>query len=131
MELADNIPAELAISVAETMANSSFESMMITGPGDSDSAGAIVYVNEAFTTLTGYTAEDVVGKSPAILQGVETDQTVLDQLRDDLRSGHVFEGKTTNYRKDGTSFTMHWRVAPISKEGMTGTYHIAVQRCAD
>jgi len=86
----------------------------------------IVYVNEAFTQLTGYTCEEVIGKSPSLLQGAGTDPAVLDQLRKDLGAGRNFEGRTTNYRKDGTPFTMHWRVAPVRSGKDEVHYFIAV-----
>ena len=73
-------------------------------------------------------AGEVLGKSPSLLQGPDTDGAILDQLRKDLRSGRNFEGRATNYRKDGTPFTMHWRVAPVKSDHGTVRYYIAVQR---
>ena len=64
----------------------------------------IVFVNPAFTKMTGYTAEEVIGKTPRILQGPRTDKTVLSRLRQTLERGEVFEGEAVNYRKDGKEF---------------------------
>ncbi len=105
-----------------------FESIMVTAVSESGRQTPIVFVNDAFTALTGYTAEDVLGKSPSLLQGEDTDPAVLNQLRDDLAAGRVFEGATTNYRKDGSKFVMHWRVVPILDEQHQPRYFVAVQR---
>jgi PAS domain S-box-containing protein len=90
----------------------------------------IVYVNDAFTALTGYTAEESVGHSPAFLQGPATDASVLDRLKQDLTAGRVFEGQAINYRKDGSSFVMHWRVMPVCAADRTPVYYVAVQQKA-
>ncbi len=61
----------------------------------------ILFVNPAFTRMTGYTAAEAVGKTPRILQGPRTDRQVLDRLRRSLEKGEPFEGETVNCRKDG------------------------------
>lgn len=50
----------------------------------------ICYVNEAFPRMTGYTAEEVIGKTPRILQGPRTDRTVLERMRGQLAQGMNF-----------------------------------------
>lgn len=108
--------AHLAISgehyaaLIDAFAQNSFDSVMIT---EAASHNPIVYVNKAFTDLTGYSSEEVVGKSPSFLQGAETDAAVLQRLHDDMAAKRVFEGKAINYRKDGSAFTMWWRVIPV------------------
>ena len=128
MELSHSLPDQALSAVVDALIATSFDSVMVTEAGDGSSNTPIVFVNEAFTALTGYTAEEVLGKSPTLLQGPETDRTVLNRLRDDLIAGRVFEGETANYRKDGTAFTMHWRVAPVKENGAEPKYYIAVQR---
>ena len=88
----------------------------------------IAYVNDAFTTLTGYMTSEVTGKSPSLLQGEKTDQSVLDRLRSDLSAGRVFEGSTVNYRKDGSEFTMFWRVFPVFNQRCEAVYFVALQQ---
>ena len=128
MQLSQSLPAHALSAVADALITSSFDSIMVTEAGDASSHTPIIFVNEAFTVLTGYTAEEVLGKSPAFLQGPGTDRAVLDRLRDDLIAGRVFEGEATNYRKDGTAFTMHWRVVPVKEGSAKPQYYIAVQR---
>lgn len=110
------------------LANLNFESIMVTEPTDESGASRIVFVNRRFTELTGYSADEVVGETPGMLQGERTDPMVLEQLAEDLRAGRVFHGQTINYRKDGTPFEIEWKVTPVMDEAGNATHYVAVQR---
>lgn len=88
----------------------------------------IVYVNPAFSQMTGYSLDELIGKTPRIMQGPETDWSVIRRLRDDLEHGRPFEGKSKNYRKDGSAFIMEWTIAPVLDEGKQVTHYVALQR---
>jgi two-component system cell cycle sensor histidine kinase/response regulator CckA len=104
------------------------EAILITD-ADLDLPGPrVVFVNPAFTRMTGYTAEEIVGKTPRILQGARTDKTVLSRLKNDLESGEEFAGETINYRKNGQEFDLEWQIAPIRNAGGTTTHYLAFQR---
>jgi len=104
------------------------ESILITDAELDLPGPRIVFVNPAFTRMTGYSAEDVIGKTPRILQGPRTDRDLIKLLRETLEAGGTFQGETINYRKDGTEFDLDWQIAPIrSPEGKT-THFIAIQR---
>lgn len=113
--------------VLDAIVDHSLTSVMITKAAPDT---PIVYVNDAFTDLTGYQAADVVGKSPKILQGPETDQKVLDRLRDDLAAGRAFQGEAINYRSDCSTFAMFWRVFPVNDEDGKPVYFVALQEQA-
>jgi len=103
----------------------SFHGIMITeaGPGF-----PIVYVNPAICELTGYSAQELLGKSPALLQGEKSDQDLLARLRDTIETGGIFHGKTFNYRKDRSEFVMEWKIVPIRKDDGTMSHYLAIQR---
>jgi PAS domain S-box-containing protein len=103
----------------------SFDAIMITEAGE---GYPILFVNQAFTEMTGYGVEEIQGKSPSILQGPRTDPAVLERLREDLEAGRVFHGRAVNYRKDGSEFTMEWRIAPIRNENEEITHFLAIQQ---
>lgn len=113
--------------VLDAIVDHSLTSVMIT---KAEADTPIVYVNEAFTDLTGYEPGDVIGKSPKILQGPDTDQKVLERLRDDLAAGRAFEGEAVNYRSDCSTFNMFWRVFPVNDDDGTPVYFVALQEQA-
>ncbi|MEQ6885958.1 PAS domain-containing protein [Salicola sp. Rm-C-2C1-2] len=112
------------------LANVTFDSVMVTEASSDPKDSVVVYVNQAFTELTGYSADDVLGKTPGLLQGPETDKAVTDRLADDLTNHRTFHGSTINYRKDGSPFTIEWKVTPVL-DGTEVTHYIAVQRAAE
>src|SRR5262247_2516880 len=85
----------------------------------------IVYVNPAFTKMTGYAPEDVIGKTPHILQGPKTNRSVISQLCKDCVTGKVFYGETINYRKDRSEIYLEWHAGPV-RNGRGEVTHFAV-----
>ncbi|WP_414584430.1 ATP-binding protein [Scytonema sp. PCC 10023] len=88
----------------------------------------IVFVNPAFSQMTGYTSEEVLGKTPRILQGPKTDRGLLDDLRQHLSEGIPFHGEAINYHKDGTEFYIEWHITPIRNVNQMITHFVAIQR---
>src|SRR5262245_19983639 len=88
----------------------------------------IVYVNPAFTKMTGYALEDVIGKTPHILQGPKTNRSVISQFCKDCVAGKVFYGETINYRKDRSEIYLEWHVGPVRNERGEVTYFAAALR---
>jgi PAS domain S-box-containing protein len=102
------------------------EALLITN-GNIDSP-MITHVNAAFRKMTGYSAEEVVGKTPKILQGPKTSREVLNRLKAELKSGQSFFGRSVNYRKNGTEYVFEWHISAIVKEGSPVGF-ISIQRC--
>jgi two-component system, cell cycle sensor histidine kinase and response regulator CckA len=120
--------AEKTMQLLRSTVEQSKESMLVTDADIELPGPRIVFVNAAFTSMTGYTEEEVVGKTPRILQGPKTDKAVLNRLRQNLKNGEVFEGDTINYRKDGSEFHIEWQVAPIRNADGKITHYSAIQR---
>jgi len=96
---------------------------------DLDAPGpTILYVNPAFTRITGYSAAEAIGRSPRILQGPKTDRQVLKNVRQALTSGTPFFGEAINYRKDGSEFCIQWQLSPICDSFGKTTHWVAIQR---
>ena len=85
----------------------SFHGVMIT---KAEPGYPVVYANDAFAEITGYGSEEIVGQSPAILQGPKTDRAVLARLNQALSEGKLFHGEAINYRKDGFENVGHGRI---------------------
>lgn len=106
------------------------DGIMATNTGTSTSGPTIVYVNDAVCEMTGYAREELLGRSPDMLQGPATDQVVIARLRADLEAGRSFAGQAVNYRKDGSAFLMEWSIAALAGEDGRPEYYVAVQRDA-
>lgn len=105
------------------------EAVLITEGAPIDEPGPrIEYVNAAFEAMTGYSRDEVIGKTPRLFQGPETDREVIDRLRDALEQGESWTGETINYRKDGTPYHLRWSVAPIRDQECEIEYWMSVQR---
>jgi PAS domain S-box-containing protein len=104
------------------------EAIVITGPELDPPGPRIEYANAGFTRMTGHTAEEVVGRTPRILQGPDTDRAVLDRMRAALEAGRPFRGEAVNYRKDGTEFFVEWLITPVLGGDGRVAHWISAQR---
>ena len=114
----------VSLKLLQVLTEASYDSILIT---DASAGAKIIYANQAFKKLSGYTPSEVIGKTPRILQGPATDRKVIARLGKVLKNGGRFEGQAINYKKDGTPFIMHWRVLPV-KVGKQARYWVAIQR---
>jgi PAS domain S-box-containing protein len=104
------------------------EAVLITEAKPLDHPGPrIVYANPAFESMTGYETDEVIGLTPRILQGPDTDPEVLREFRTRLENEQPFWAETVNYRKDGTTYMVHWDVAPVYNNSGELEYWVSVQ----
>jgi PAS domain S-box-containing protein len=120
--------AEEQLRLLKTAIEQSNESVIIMTGRPDPPGPEIVYVNPAFTKMTGYALEEVIGKTPHILQGPKTDHSVLLQLCKDCAEGKVFHGETVNYRKDASEFHLEWTAGPVRDECGEVTHIVAAQQ---
>ena len=91
-----------------------------------DRRGAILWVNPAFTVLTGYTAKEVLGKTPRVLKSGEHDEAFYRDLWKTILSGETWRGEFTNRRKDGSLFYDEHTISPVRFEGGAITHFIGI-----
>lgn len=103
----------------------SFNGIVIT---TADPGYPIVYTNASFCEMTGYSPDEVIGKSPSMLQGPLTDPEVLERLSQDISRDEIFHGRAVNYRKDGSTFLMEWKIIPIHNHSGQTTHYLAIQK---
>lgn len=84
--------------------------------------------NPAFCQMTGYSLEELQGRTLKMLQGPETDPAVIERLRTCLKEARYFEGTATNYRKDGSSYVVHWNISPVFDDQGELTHFVSVQQ---
>jgi len=126
-EVSEHQRAEETLRLLGSAVEQSKDSIVITDAQLERPGPRILFVNPAFTKMTGYTAKEAIGETPRILQGPKTDKAVLSRLYQNLSRGETFEGEAINYRKDGEEFTLEWQVAPIRDATGTTTHFVAVQ----
>jgi len=113
------------LSLLERAIAASSNSILIADARQPDTP--IIYCNPAFEKLTGYSAEEVIGRNCRFLQGPDTDRAELDKLRSSLRSGTEIQVVLKNYRKDKTPFWNELMVSPILDDEGKLTHFIGVQ----
>ncbi len=82
-----------------------------------DPDGTIRYVNPAFQEMTGYSAGEATGETPAILNSGEHDREFFADLWGTILDGEVWTGEVTNERKSGEQYIIHQTIAPIVDDG--------------
>ena len=106
----------------------SFNAVVITNADHSSQGPCITYCNRAFAAMTGYSAEELLGQSPRILQGPLTDPKVIQHLRQCLQNGEFFQGSTFNYRKDGSAYLVEWNISPVRDASGQIQAYVSVQQ---
>ncbi len=105
------------------------DSVLVTDGGLLDRSGPrIVYVNPAFTRLTGYAIEDVLGHTPRILLGPHTDPEQLLLIRRALENNAPARAELVNYDRNGRTFWVDLSVAPVQTPEGEVTHYIVIQR---
>lgn len=130
-----NAPAEFSKTfnkwpyLLEAVVVNTKDAVLITEAEPVDLPGPrIVYANPAFCNMTGYSLEEVLGRTPRILQGPQTNRQALDKIRTALKNWESIRIELLNYQKNGTQFWVELSIVPVADE--TGWFHywISVQR---
>ncbi|MCH8568865.1 MAG: PAS domain S-box protein [Balneolales bacterium] len=128
-DVTDRKREEQRLKLLESVATHINEAVLITEAEPLEEPGPrIIYVNDAFTKMTGYKAEEVIGKSPRFLQGPGSDRKELRKLSKALRDWESCEITTKNYKKNGEEFWINFTVSPVADENGWYTHWVAVER---
>ncbi|MEO1077523.1 MAG: histidine kinase dimerization/phospho-acceptor domain-containing protein [Bacteroidota bacterium] len=105
------------------------DAVLITEAEPIDAPGPrIVWANPAFTDMTGYTLEEVIGRTPRLLQGPDTDLAALKRIRVALEAWQPVREVLKNYTKEGKPFFVELAIKPIADETGWFRYWVSVQR---
>jgi len=113
----------------EQIVASANDVVIVTKAQPIDDAGPeIVYVNAAFTRLTGFTSEEMLGKTPRILQGPKTDAETRQRIRDALAHGQPVRVEILNYAKTGGEYWLDLSIVPLRDAAGAVTHFAAIGR---
>ena len=99
--------------------------MIVTDPHQSDNP--IIFANNAFRRMTGYTPEELIGRNCRLLQGPETDRGTIAEVRRAVAEQKEVAVEVLNYRKDGSTFWNALFVTPVYDKGGELVYIFASQ----
>jgi PAS domain S-box-containing protein len=109
--------------VQVTALQSAANAIVITGPD-----GLILWVNQAFTRLTGYDAAEAIGQNPRVLKSGQHDATFYKGLWDTISTGRVWRGEMINQRKDGSLYTEEMTITPVADAAGVISHYIAIKQ---
>ena len=117
------------LALLQTCVANLHDIVLITEAEPLESPGPrILFVNKAFERITGYTAAEVIGLTPRILQGPKTDRATLDLIKNALKAQQPIKTEIYNYGKMGKGYWMEIDIVPIFDSAGTCTHFAAIQR---
>lgn len=120
---------ELRLRLLESVITQTTEAVLITDAKPLEHGEqTIVYANDAFTAQTGYTLEEILGKSPLILHGELTNIDEVNKLRTALNNYECCSIEIVNYKKSGEPFWINIAIAPVADNKGKYTHWISIQR---
>ncbi|MBB5519550.1 sensor domain-containing diguanylate cyclase [Amphiplicatus metriothermophilus] len=121
--------ATIPIEILAEMVESVNDAIIITSADGVDAPEPrILYVNPAFTAITGYSAAEAIGRSPRMLQGPGTDRDALDRIRTALSERRECREEILNYGKDGYAYWLDIHIVPIFDAHGALKYFAAIER---
>ena len=92
-----------------------------------DSDRPLIYLNEGFFRLTGYSSEEVLGKNCRFLQGKDTEEAPINEIRRAISAGEETTVELLNYKKDGTPFWNRLSISPLKDPQGKVTHYVGIQ----
>lgn len=128
-DITDQIEEQNKLKLFQNVIHNIHDAVVVTEAEPQDEPGPkIVYVNPAFSEMTGYTSGEVIGKSPRFLQGKRLDRDELDRMRRSMRKWEACEVTTRNYKKNGDEFWVNFKISPVADEKGWYTHWIAIEK---
>jgi PAS domain S-box-containing protein len=128
-DVTDRRRVEEALRLAQSAVTNASDAVMITEAEPLDLPGPrIVYVNEAFTRMTGYRLPETLGQTPRLLHGPKTDPGALAAAREAMLHREPARVEIVSYRKDGTEFWVESNIVPVLDARGRLTHFVSIAR---
>jgi diguanylate cyclase (GGDEF)-like protein/PAS domain S-box-containing protein len=115
--------AEERLLLQSTVLQATANSIVIT-----DDQGTILWTNSAFSQLTGYGSEEVLGKNPRLLKSGKQDSALYTNMWATITSGNVWHGEVVNRKKDGNLYNEEMTITPVHISNGGITHYVAVKQ---
>lgn len=125
-DITERKAAETEMRLMKSAIDSIVEGIVITDAQKPDNP--IIYTNAGFEKVKGYTLEEIKGQNCRFLQGAETNQRTVDEIREALKQETSFRGEILNYRKNGESFWNDLSISPVFDQSGRLTNFVGVQQ---
>ncbi len=123
------IATESRLAMLESVVVNSTDAVIVADASpDEVNSSRIIFVNAAFTRMTGYPVAEAIGNTPQMLQGPHTDRAELGRINAALQLHEPVVVELWNYRKDGTEFRAEISLSPISDESGRCLYFVGIMR---
>jgi PAS domain S-box-containing protein len=128
-DITERNKAEQAITLLHTCVSHLNDIVLITEADSIEEPGPrIVFTNEAFERMTGYTSAEALGQSPRFLQGKKTDRRILNEIHQAVAQRQPIRRQIINYRKDGSEFWLDIDIVPILDAAGNCTHFAGIER---
>lgn len=101
------------------------DGVIVTDPNQPDNP--IIYANPAFSRITGYLPEEIIGRNCRFLQGAGTDKKVVERIKRAVAKQREIQATLLNYRKDGQPFWNEIKISPVFSEKGDLLYFVGIQ----
>ncbi len=125
-DITERKESEAKLHLQEMAIQRTINGVVITDPTQPDNP--VIFCNPAYEKITGYKAEEVIGRNPRFLQGIGTDRLTVEKMRNALKKEEECNVTILNYRKDGTPFWNEIRIIPIRSKGGKLVNYLAIKR---
>lgn len=120
---------EQRLRLLETVITQSKDAVMITGIDTTENEiPNIIFVNSAFTDMTGYSEKEVIGKSPAMFFGKKSDILEYDKLKTAIQEYKECFVETIFYKKNGKEFWVNFSMIPVTNKDGEHSHWVSIQR---
>ncbi len=122
----------LSLELCKQALDKALDIVMIMEANFDDVGGSkIVYVNRAFCSIFGYSEDEILGQSPRMLQGSDTDKMTRMEIRVSLKHKKPVKSRILNYTKSGQPLWLEINMVPLENDQGTVTHFFATERAVD